>query len=112
MGDEGWGHVFKDPREETVAQDDGTDKKMQVDEAACLKFVMENKKRPPCGFWMGGKKYTITSTGQEEKDDVKYDVIKAGAPVAGASSPRLGPRSFSHSSRTRALRPELASLQA
>ena len=58
-GDEGWGYIFKDPHEEDVMQEDGSTKKILMDEGWQLKSLVENGKNPEGGIWFGGEKYTI-----------------------------------------------------
>jgi len=88
--DAGWGHVYADPQERDIMQDDGTTKKIMITEATQLHTTFSNlkaKKVPPTapgGLWLGGKKYTITSSDPEfELGDNKYCKIVAQYPKHG-----------------------------
>merc|ERR1719253_250832 len=59
-GEAGWGFVFADDHEETVLNDDMSEKKMTISEAACLKSVVGTGKAPTGGLWLGGLKYNVT----------------------------------------------------
>ena len=71
-GEAGWGIICKVPAyEQDITQDDGSVKKMMIDEMELLHtFVTAYKegKRPESatGLWMGGTKYTITSNKTDE----------------------------------------------
>mmetsp|Transcript_110483 Transcript_110483/g.356609 ORF Transcript_110483/g.356609 Transcript_110483/m.356609 type:complete len:167 (-) Transcript_110483:325-825(-) len=83
--EEGWGFVFKDAHEETVTQDDMTEKKMTIDETVCLFTAVseKTKKTATGGFWLGGKKYTITQYQTEAIGDKDCDTIFANRPKEG-----------------------------
>jgi len=59
--------VYKDPHEEDIAQEDGTYKKITINEAAQLKSLMDNLKAPPGGVWLGGKKFNINRMADDEE---------------------------------------------
>merc|ERR1712179_820994 len=66
-GEAGWAIVFKDPHEEDVAQEDGSTKKITINEATQLKKLMTDLKTPPGGVWLGGKKFNINRTADDEE---------------------------------------------
>ena len=44
---------YKDPHEIEQAQEDGSTKKITINEANQLKSLMDNLKAPPGGVWLG-----------------------------------------------------------
>eukprot|EP00450_Noctiluca_scintillans_P039645 CAMPEP_0194477128 /NCGR_PEP_ID=MMETSP0253-20130528/900_1 /TAXON_ID=2966 /ORGANISM="Noctiluca scintillans" /LENGTH=163 /DNA_ID=CAMNT_0039316055 /DNA_START=62 /DNA_END=553 /DNA_ORIENTATION=+ len=84
-GEAGWGIVFKDDHEEDILQADGeTVKKVTVNEASTLLSVVTNLKAPAEGFWLGGNKYRITRTDEnEECGDHTLKWIQANYPKHG-----------------------------
>merc|ERR1711862_950606 len=63
----GWAIVFKDPHEEDIAQEDGSTKKITINEATQLKSLMDDLKSPPGGVWLGGKKFNINRMADDEE---------------------------------------------
>mmetsp|Transcript_8636 Transcript_8636/g.12708 ORF Transcript_8636/g.12708 Transcript_8636/m.12708 type:complete len:168 (+) Transcript_8636:106-609(+) len=81
-GEAGWAMVYKEPYEQMLAQEDGSEKSETIDESAIMKEVAEGK-RPAKGFWVAGEKYTIT---RQEEDEVEGKAVKvtiAGRPKKG-----------------------------
>merc|ERR1712061_913653 len=55
----GWGFIWKDDHEEDVEQDDGTSKKVTINEpTAILEAITAGKTKN--GLYIGGLKYNIT----------------------------------------------------
>eukprot|EP00932_Pfiesteria_piscicida_P015977 SRR837773.2925.p2 GENE.SRR837773.2925~~SRR837773.2925.p2 ORF type:complete len:184 (-),score=95.57 SRR837773.2925:105-605(-) len=81
-GDEGWSLLFKDPYKQMMAQDDGTEKEEEINEAAILALIGEGK-RPPKGLWIAGEKYTVTRQEEDEIDGNPVKVTVAGRPKKG-----------------------------
>jgi len=63
----GWAIVYADPQERDVAQEDGSTKKVMINEATQLKSLMDNLKAPPGGLWLGGKKFNINRMADDEE---------------------------------------------
>ena len=84
-GEAGWGIVYKDDHEEEILQADGeTVKKVMVNEASTLLSVVTTGKAPPEGLWLGGNKYRITRTDDnEECGDHTLKWIQANYPKHG-----------------------------
>eukprot|EP00440_Ansanella_granifera_P056999 gb/GFBE01061790.1/.p1 GENE.gb/GFBE01061790.1/~~gb/GFBE01061790.1/.p1 ORF type:complete len:168 (+),score=61.17 gb/GFBE01061790.1/:1-504(+) len=82
----GWGFIHKEDHEESILQDDMSEKKMTVNEAACLKKVADTGKAPPEGLWLGGVKYTVTQYDAKfESGDHTFVKIFANRPKKGVS---------------------------
>jgi hypothetical protein len=80
----GWALIFKEDHEEQILQDDGeTTKPMMINEAACLKAVVETGRAPPGGLWLAGEKYTVTQTKEEEVGDHTVKTVFANRPKKG-----------------------------
>lgn len=63
-GEAGWSAIYKDPHEELIMQEDGSEKPTTITESETLaKAVAEG--RCPGGLWLGGNKYTCV---QFERD--------------------------------------------
>ena len=63
----GWAMVFKDPHEQKIMQEDGSEKAITINEATQLKSLMDNLKTPAGGVWLGGIKYTVPRFVAEEE---------------------------------------------
>merc|ERR1712232_1427970 len=68
----GWALVYKDPHEEDIAQEDGSTKKITINEATQLKSLMDNLKSPPGGFWLAGKKIQYKQDGRRRRVRRRY----------------------------------------
>mmetsp|Transcript_76413 Transcript_76413/g.163861 ORF Transcript_76413/g.163861 Transcript_76413/m.163861 type:complete len:167 (-) Transcript_76413:162-662(-) len=79
----GWGFIWKDDHEEALEQDDGTTKKITINEpTAILEAVNEGKCKN--GLWIGGVKYNITRFEKDfESGDATYVVLFANRPKKG-----------------------------
>ena len=69
--EEGWRLIHKDAYEQEITQDDGSSKKMHIDEGALLNqfanaFAKGERPDSATGLWLGGTKYTITTNNKEE----------------------------------------------
>ena len=58
--DAGWAHVFADPQNRPIMQDDGTEKDVMITESETLKDAIERDMKKdgpsPNGLWLGGLK--------------------------------------------------------
>merc|ERR1711879_1045048 len=63
----GWAIVYKDPHEEDIMQEDGSTKKVMINEGTQLKSLMDNLKAPPGGVWLGGKKFNMNRMADDEE---------------------------------------------
>merc|ERR1712232_1090220 len=80
----GWGFVYKEDHEEDITQDDGSTKKMTINEPGCLKEACESGKTKPGGFWLGGLKYNITQyDAAYEAGDYTHTVLFCNRPKKG-----------------------------
>mmetsp|Transcript_46431 Transcript_46431/g.104346 ORF Transcript_46431/g.104346 Transcript_46431/m.104346 type:complete len:169 (-) Transcript_46431:119-625(-) len=80
----GWAIVFKEDHEETILNDDMSEKKMTINEASTLLSSVNDLKAPNGGLWLGGLKYTITQTESAfESGDYTFKTIFANRPKKG-----------------------------
>eukprot|EP00747_Dinoflagellata_sp_TGD_P162200 gnl/TRDRNA2_/TRDRNA2_179541_c0_seq1.p1 gnl/TRDRNA2_/TRDRNA2_179541_c0~~gnl/TRDRNA2_/TRDRNA2_179541_c0_seq1.p1 ORF type:complete len:171 (-),score=38.95 gnl/TRDRNA2_/TRDRNA2_179541_c0_seq1:100-612(-) len=82
----GWGFVYKEDHEEEILQEDGeTTKKVTINEAKCLKALVDTGKVPAEGLWIGGQKYSVTQSDLafESNDGVTLKVFMANRPKMG-----------------------------
>merc|ERR1711879_632485 len=63
----GWAIVYQDPHEEDIMQEDGSTKKVLINEGTQLKSLMDNLKTPPGGVWFGGKKFIFNRFADDEE---------------------------------------------
>jgi len=66
--DAAWKEVYKDAYQVELEQEDGTKKKVKIQEWDGLKDICNNK-RPAAGFWLGGEKWVISGLRQEKCGD-------------------------------------------
>eukprot|EP00405_Crypthecodinium_cohnii_P009527 CAMPEP_0206443358 /NCGR_PEP_ID=MMETSP0324_2-20121206/14318_1 /ASSEMBLY_ACC=CAM_ASM_000836 /TAXON_ID=2866 /ORGANISM="Crypthecodinium cohnii, Strain Seligo" /LENGTH=167 /DNA_ID=CAMNT_0053911273 /DNA_START=72 /DNA_END=575 /DNA_ORIENTATION=- len=81
-GEEGWGLLYKEPYEQMLAQEDGSEKPEKIDEAAIMIEICQGK-RPKQGLWIAGEKYTITRQEEDEVEGKPVKVTIAGRPKKG-----------------------------
>merc|ERR1711862_803806 len=90
--EEGWSIVYADPKEQTILQDDGSEKTVAITEADCLKFMIQAMEKdnahagsikPPNGLFIAGVKWTITQLSKE-------DIGDKSLPVAFITRPKMG----------------------
>jgi len=82
--EEGWSYVYKEDHEETVLNDDMSEKKMTINEALCLSTAVADGKAPEGGLWLGGLKYTISQYDAAfESGDYTFATIFANRPKKG-----------------------------
>jgi len=88
-GDAGWTALWKDAHDEQIAQDDGTDKTITINEQTTLKDAVNCDLKaggpPKNGVWIGGQKYKLVQKGEEPgKNDCTYGWSFLSRPKKGA----------------------------
>merc|ERR1740121_352286 len=80
----GWGHIYADDHVQEIEQEDGSTKKMTINEATALKAVIDNQKAPASGLWLGGHKYRIVQSDKAfESGDYTFVWVFASRPKMG-----------------------------
>merc|ERR1711982_260384 len=69
--------------EENILQEDGSEKKMTINEGWQLKQLVENKKTPPGGVWFCGEKYQVPIVASEEVGEATLTWALAMRPKKG-----------------------------
>merc|ERR1712127_367722 len=82
-GEAGWGFVWADPHEQSIAQEDGSDKTVTINEANCIKMAADGK-RPAGGLWIGKQKYTIARSQPMDVGGQEKTLVFCAAPKKGA----------------------------
>ncbi|CAE8718281.1 unnamed protein product, partial [Polarella glacialis] len=80
----GWGMIFSEDHEQLVMQEDMSEKTMLVNEAKCLKALVDTGKCLPEGLWFGGEKFKVVQKDLAvEEGDQTIGWIFASRPKQG-----------------------------